>query len=124
MNSGNNRDWIASLFSFNGRSSRSTFWLCFIFITPLLQILNFSMDITTKYDNESVVLGLILLLLLFSFLWIQLAVSSRRCHDLGLSAWFVLIGFIPIIGTIGFLVRAGFYRGTVGENRFGADPLA
>lgn len=30
----------------------------------------------------------------------------------------------PIIGAIWLLIELGFLRGTVGDNQFGADPVA
>ena len=52
----------------------------------------------------------------------SLAVSFRRMHDVNRSAWWLLIGLIPLIGTIVVLVWF-CSRGTAGENRFGPDPL-
>jgi len=124
MSSETSRGLIESLFSFKGRSSRLAFWLCFFLITPFLLVLNIAIDLATKHNDESGVVVLILLLLFSPFLWIQVAVSSRRCHDLGRSGWFFLVSFIPFAGPIGFLVYAGFFRGTAGENRFGADLLS
>ena len=48
----------------------------------------------------------------------NLAVSARRLHDTDRSAWWLLLGLIPLIGT---LVLLFFYvqRGTDGPNRFG-----
>lgn len=51
----------------------------------------------------------------------NLAVTIRRLHDTDKSGWFVLIGFIPLIGAIVLLI---FYliEGTPGPNRFGPNP--
>ena len=47
--------------------------------------------------------------------------TARRLHDTDRSAWWILIGLIPLIGAIVLLV---FYLlpGTTGPNKFGADP--
>jgi uncharacterized membrane protein YhaH (DUF805 family) len=42
---------------------------------------------------------------------------------LALPSW-VLVYFIPILGSLWSLIVAGFLRGTPGPNRFGPDPLA
>ena len=47
----------------------------------------------------------------------------RRLHDLDKSGWFTLISFIPAVNII-FSIYLFFAPGTVGYNRFGADPLA
>ena len=58
-----------------------------------------------------------------ALLWPSIAIMVKRCHDRDKSGWFILIMFIPVIGSIWLLVELGFLQGTVGENRFGPDPL-
>ena len=53
----------------------------------------------------------------------NLAVAVRRLHDQDKSGWWILIGFIPLIGGIWLLVLY-FIDGTHGPNRFGPDPKA
>ena len=53
----------------------------------------------------------------------SLAVGARRLHDIDRSGWWLLIGFIPLIGLIVLIVFFAT-RGQAGANRFGADPLA
>ena len=45
----------------------------------------------------------------------------RRLHDTDKSGWLILLGLIPLIGSIILLV---FYvlPGTKGPNKFGPDP--
>ncbi len=45
-------------------------------------------------------------------------VTIRRSHDLGKSAWFAVLGFIPIVSLYFF-----FKKGTTGANPYGPDPL-
>ena len=47
----------------------------------------------------------------------------RRLHDLNHSGWWSLLAFVPLVNFI-LAIYLTFFRGTVGENRFGADPLA
>ena len=53
----------------------------------------------------------------------SLAVAFRRFHDIDRSAWWLLIGLIPILGTIVVIYWAA-QPGTKGPNRFGSDPIA
>ncbi len=46
----------------------------------------------------------------------------RRLHDLDKSGWFMLLILVPFVNLI-FLLYLWFMPGTVGYNRFGADPL-
>ena len=52
-----------------------------------------------------------------------IAIAVRRMHDLDKSGWWILINLIPIVGWIIYIVWA-CQKGTSGNNRFGADPLA
>jgi hypothetical protein len=51
----------------------------------------------------------------------SIAVSVRRLHDTGSSGWLVLVGLVPVVGQVWFLVKM-LQDGTQGENRFGRDP--
>jgi uncharacterized membrane protein YhaH (DUF805 family) len=48
----------------------------------------------------------------------NLAVAVRRLHDTDRSGWWLLLGFIPLIGTL-VLLFFMVQRGTDGANRFG-----
>jgi len=51
----------------------------------------------------------------------SLAVTVRRFHDQDKSGWYILLGFIPYVGSLILLVFMCL-DGTRGENRFGPDP--
>ncbi len=55
---------------------------------------------------------------------VNILVTIKRAHDRDRSGWFLLIVFIPFIGSLWLLIELGFLRGTVGGNRFGPDPVA
>jgi len=50
-----------------------------------------------------------------------LAVGVRRLHDVGKSGWMLLITFIPLIGTIWFLVLL-CTDSQQGSNKWGNNP--
>ena len=72
---------------FGGRASRSEFWwfALFQFIVLLL----------AQLLDERIYAGVALLLLLPS-----IGAGARRLHDMGRNAWYLLINFIPIVGTL------------------------
>jgi uncharacterized membrane protein YhaH (DUF805 family) len=107
------------LFSFEGRINRKIAWYYSIFVYFFIVVPPFLLKLFFNLQVEKEWHGVMWLL----FLWPALAVQVKRWHDLDRSGWWVLINFIPIIGPIWALVETGFFRGTVGENRFGADPL-
>ncbi|MET0531317.1 MAG: DUF805 domain-containing protein, partial [Microvirga sp.] len=57
-----------------------------------------------------------------AFLLPGIAVSVRRLHDTDRSGWWMLLLFVPLVGAIVLIVWFCM-RGTIGQNRFGADPL-
>ncbi|KSB90735.1 hypothetical protein AS593_10305 [Caulobacter vibrioides] len=110
---------------FSGRARRSEYWLftLFTFVVSLaITILRLIVAGPQSLENNSFdVLSLVSLAFSLAVLVPSLAVSFRRLHDTERSAWWILIGLIPLIGAIVLLV---FYcmPGTTGPNKFGADP--
>ena len=60
---------------------------------------------------------------LFSLLMLvpSITVAIRRMHDIDKSGWYLLICLIPLVGWLVVLYFM-FQPGTVGANKFGADP--
>ena len=56
-------------------------------------------------------------------MWVSLAIQVKRWHDRNKSGWWVLIGFIPLIGPIWALIENGFLAGDETENRFGKPTV-
>jgi len=65
--------------------------------------------------------GLLGLLYSLAILIPSIAVSVRRLHDTSRSGWWLLIGLIPIVGTIVLIVLYA-QDGTPGDNKYGTDP--
>ena len=51
--------------------------------------------------------------------WPVLAVSAKRLHDRGRSAWWLLAALAPVVGWIFLVAQLGMLPGTFGDNRFG-----
>ena len=99
---------------FEGRARRKEFWMFILF--------NFIFTIVAAIlDGIIGSPGIIYLLYCLAVLLPSLAVSVRRLHDIDKSGWWLLIGFVPLIGGIVLIV---FYvmDSTPGENRFGPSP--
>lgn len=98
---------------FSGRARRTEFWMFVLFNVIVSVILSI---IDRLIGNN--ILGYIYAL---AVLLPSLAVAVRRLHDTDRTGWWILIGLIPVIGAIVLIV---FYAmpGTVGPNRYGADP--
>lgn len=125
------------LFSFEGRASRYDYWVRYVlmFIVPVNLVLYglvassgaFYFDPYTGqvYLMDSSAAGILAVLAIVYIveLWIAIAVGAKRCHDRDKTGWFQLIALIPLVGPIWLLVELGFLRGTIGDNRFGPDPV-
>ena len=71
---------------------------------------------------DSFAVSLVLLIPCYiAYMWFTLAIGVKRLHDIDKSGWYLLILLIPIVNFIWALYML-FADGTVGPNRFGADP--
>lgn len=113
------------LFSFHGRISRSTFWFLYSLPILLIEFILMAIDMAsgTYFATTNSGIGLFSGFFLLLTFYPSLAVSVKRCHDRDRSGWFLLVSFIPIIGSIWVLFELGFLKGTKGRNRYGEDPL-
>jgi uncharacterized membrane protein YhaH (DUF805 family) len=102
---------------FKGRASRPEYWWYFLAQFILVLILEILLAAT---DNNSAV-SVLLLAVSLALLLPSLAVGVRRLHDTDKVGWWILLGLIPVIGTIVLIV---FFAtpGTDGDNRFGPAP--
>ena len=65
-------------------------------------------------------MGTVTTIIVLAFLIPGLTVSIRRLHDTDRSAWWLLIGLIPLAGLV--LIVFFCLDGSPGENRFGLSP--
>jgi uncharacterized membrane protein YhaH (DUF805 family) len=128
-----------SLFTkLDGRIGRQQWWLGLIVLVVAIWIIMFVItmlfgqemtqgvtDGGMSYQSNISPVGIVLMIIVYiPFLWASICLSGKRWHDRGKSAWWILIGLIPIIGGIWALVENGFLKGTDGPNQYGPDPLA
>ena len=90
-------DALSKYATFRGRSSRSAYWWFYLFN---ILILIAALLVDLALSTSGVIYGLVGLGLLLP----NLAVAARRLHDSGHSAWWLLIGILPLIGAIVLLV--------------------
>ena len=107
---------------FSGRARRREYWF-FLLFNILASIVLAIVDGVLGTLNQEAGLGLFSGLYSLAVLIPGLAVSVRRLHDTDHSGWWILIGFVPLLGAIVLLVFM-FMGGTPGDNRFGPDPKA
>lgn len=108
------RRYLRKYAVFFGRASRSEYWwiaLLSIVVYGVGVAVAGATQITTAgvshfggaVTDVSMVSGLIGTFLLVFFLAMTLpaiSLSVRRLHDVGLSGWFILLGLVPVLGSI------------------------
>jgi uncharacterized membrane protein YhaH (DUF805 family) len=62
------------------------------------------------------------ILIFLPFYWSLFCLMSQRCHDIGRSAWWLILLIVPILGLLWWLAVLGFRRGDPGGNQYGGDP--
>jgi len=102
--------------TFSGRAQRSEYWYFFLF----MMIVNIVASVLDSAIFED--LPIFALLATLALLVPSISVSVRRLHDTDRSGWWLLLGFIPVVGVI-VLIVFFCHRGTAGSNQFGPDPL-
>jgi uncharacterized membrane protein YhaH (DUF805 family) len=110
-------DAIRTVFSkyatFNGRARRSEFWW-FTLFAVIVYVIALIIDAAAKSP-------VIFLLVALALLLPSLAVTARRLHDTGRTAWWILIGVIPVIGPIILLIFE-CQDSQPGPNNYGPSP--
>ncbi len=109
---------------FNGRASRSEFWY-FALFNILVSVLLFVADIalgtthTVETANATETIGYLSSAYNIFVFIPSLALTFRRLHDIGKSAWWLFVFLIPLIGLfviLYFYVKAG----DEGDNKYGS----
>ena len=107
-------DWkepsgLAKFFTFRGRRSRGQYWRFIGFLLLGLIIAG------ARWDDAGV--GFFALLMI----WPIYSYSVRRLHDMNMSGFWLLVGWIPPIGLVLSLMML-FRGGTDGPNSYGPKP--
>jgi uncharacterized membrane protein YhaH (DUF805 family) len=108
---------LSKYVDFNGRARRSEYWWFFLFLF-LVSFAASIIDAILGTDFGGT--GVVSLLASLALFLPSLAVAIRRLHDTSRTGWWILIGFIPIVGWIILLV---FYlQDSHGDNQYGPSP--
>lgn len=104
-------DWQKLLFSFEGRTRRSHFWIGWLICLGV-----------------SVVAGWIPflgVLISFALIWPNLAIAVKRLHDMGKSGWLIVVPWVAtIVGSIVAISMIGVTAFTNAAALDDEDPMA
>lgn len=142
-------DWNHLFLSFEGRINRAKYWigglllLAAVVVVSLVGTALLAGIQTTASSHIQILVTVVFILTLYP----SLAIATKRLHDRGKSAWWLLLFYgVPAVldgvgtalgeggGTtlltlisvaiaIWALVELGFLKGTQGPNDYGPDPL-
>jgi len=104
---------------FSGRTSRSQYWFfsqAFFIMLVVAMVIDQTLGDTTR--NEPA--GLFTAIVYLAHLLPAIAITVRRLHDTDRSGWWILAGFVPLIGQIALLVFM-CSPSTPLANRFGSN---
>lgn len=108
----NTQSMFAHPFSFKGRIGRAEYgWLYLIYLAYCFPTYLMPEDADS---NGWIAFSMIWLMLLLPMLWFLYAQSAKRCHDVGNSAWHILIPF--------YVFWLLFATGDSGTNKYGDSP--
>lgn len=105
---------------FTGRSRRSEYWYFALFYFLILFALSI-IDVFAGTMSVEAEIGLFSGIFGLAMVVPSIAVGVRRLHDIGKSGWWILIGFIPLVGWIILLVWA-CRDSQPGANAYGPNP--
>lgn len=99
---------------FTGRSRRKEYWMFVLFNFIIAVVLGF---VEEAIGSSGILGGIYALAVLLP----SLGVGIRRLHDTGRTGWWLLIGLIPLIGTIVLIVFM-VQDSQPGANEYGPNP--
>ena len=105
---------------FTGRARRKEYWYFVLFNVLISIVLGFIDGVIGTYNPETG-FGILGGVYTLAIILPSIAVGLRRLHDTGRSGWWMLIGFVPVIGALVllyFLVQDS----KAGENQYGPWP--
>ena len=134
-------DWLVDYFRIRGRITREQYVLRVVgryvfFAVAIVALLFISVYLRRFFEFISSIFPFIhnifyifidsffmfsIFICLILFVIFKYAQEIKRLHDMNYSGWFILIGFIPLIHIIYYLVLI-FKDGTIGQNEYGPDP--
>lgn len=122
---------------FHGRASRSEYWWMYLWggIFNILMVMSMFVPwMLTPYSSDpptgTILLGVLYVLLSLGITIPTISLQVRRLHDAGFSGYFTLLGFVPYLNSVGWVVPfvMSFFPSTPNgikyDNPNGTQPTA
>ncbi len=109
--------------SYKGRIGRQEFIFAHGLLPLSLLFLSAIVDAALGVPLDTVAFGPFTLLGTVIFYYGLVVGIIKRWHDQNESGWHALWVLVPLLGPLYHLMYVVLFRGTVGPNRFGPDPV-
>ncbi|NCA70490.1 MAG: DUF805 domain-containing protein [Sphingobacteriia bacterium] len=106
--------------TFQGRARRREFWT-FTLINVVIIIALSILDMALGTVEPQSGLGMLSAIFILAILLPSLGVQIRRLHDINKSGWWVLIGLVPMVGSLVLLVFS-LIDSWPTQNQYGPSP--
>lgn len=122
-------DYQPKIFSASGRIGRLRYLAYVTGMNLLLYAIFIPLMGGTAFMTEgpaemmASISGLVMILFYILTIVLSIIFAKRRLNDLDKTGWFLLLFLVPIVNLI-LAIYMIFFRGSEGENRFGAAPVA
>jgi len=105
---------------FSGRARRKEYWY-FTLVNFLISLALATMIYSDGINFHNLMYLVVDRIYFLAILIPSIAVTVRRLHDTGKSGWWILIGLVPIAGSIALLIFT-VQDSQPGENQYGSNP--
>jgi uncharacterized membrane protein YhaH (DUF805 family) len=106
-------------FSFEGRMTRKEYWKGYVVVSGISLVL--LVMLLLFFPTPAVIGSATIVYTLSTFA--SLAQLTKRLHDRGFGAKWMLMFLVPIAGWIWLVIQAGFFKGEEGQNKYGQNPI-
>ena len=113
--------WL--FFRFSGRVNRAAYILGFLFMTVVMSFPLYQFMRVPVESDAARIWSLIFGVTILGFIWVHLAFSVKRLHDIDKPGIISLALFVPFISIVAFIALC-IIPGTPGPNRYGHLPNA
>lgn len=113
--------WL--FFRFTGRVNRAVYILGFFFMTVIMSFPLYQLMRVPVESDAARVWSLIFGATVLGFIWIHIAFSVKRLHDIDRPGLISVALFIPVVSIVAFVALC-VIPGTPGPNRYGYLPNA
>lgn len=124
-----NLTMLRLMFSFQGRIGRGLFVLGIVILLGVVFVITLiavqiGMTFRNVYTTNllGVIYEILIGILVSLYIWVHLALSVKRCHDLNISGFFVALKLVPVLGLL-FTLWLLFAPGTEGPNGYGKSAM-